>query len=139
MSRKTAKPAHVEPGLEEPFLPQEVTDLDRAFPARGVELTPRDEDIPQDFPNRSAWEFFASALFSSFVADIQLLPAEGIDPAKAWRHIEVCLGTFGTRHERKIAGIAFLLSRWFVAARWLYRADGKIREIDWPEFEDAEN
>ncbi|MGN7187003.1 hypothetical protein [Microbacterium enclense] len=100
--------------------PAEVTDVDIAFPARGPELTPAYETVSEEFKSqRNVWVrvaerwFFHGDPFDRF--DIYG-PVEGVDGDLAVRHLQVVLGTYGTKHQHKIAGAAFLLSLWFERA-----------------------
>ena len=99
-----------------PLLPVVVDDLDLAFPARGVELTPPAEVVPDGVPE--SWERFVSDVFMGLARDLQMVPADGIDPGAAWKHLDVVLGCFGTKHQDKIAGAAWLASLWFDAVIW---------------------
>lgn len=103
--------------------PSPTTDLDLAFPARGPELTPVD-DVPDDSEwARGEWEPLVNGLFAGTIdgPSLSLLPAGDIDAREAWDHLQVVLGTFGTKHEHKIRGAAWLFSRWFEAAIWTER------------------
>lgn len=99
--------------------PQEVSDVDIAFAARGGDLTPEMSEIPDEFQIRgngkTLWNkfvdrwFFQGDAFEKY--DLILNPE--VDGDKAMRHIAVVLKTFETKHERKTAGAAYLLSLWF--------------------------
>ena len=101
--------------------PAETTDLDVAFPARGDQLTPDFHSLPEEFRDwqTNPWCRIASALF--YEGDpgpegTSLALKAGIDPHQANRHLRCVLGTFSTKHEHKIAGAGYLLSRWFEPA-----------------------
>lgn len=97
--------------------PTEVSDIDIAFAARGPQLTPAYEDVPDDFKHgHSPEEAFISHWFANgdpFSAFDVYGPVDGVDGRKAVRHLQVVLGTFGTKHEHKISGAAYLMSLWF--------------------------
>lgn len=97
--------------------PHDVTDIDIAFAARGPELTPDYAEVPDRFKNgATAEEQFVNHWFfrgNPFEAFNLYGPVEGVDGDKAIRHLKVVLGTFGTKHEHKIAGAAYLVSLWF--------------------------
>ena len=107
--------------------PTEVTDADIAFPARGPELTPNYDELPDDFRcsnmrGRHEEVFIHFDLAKSlvfFYADgvpltdeIVFEFNEGITVDAVQRHVQVLVGTFGTKHEHKICGLAWLLSLW---------------------------
>ncbi len=46
-------------------------------------------------------------------ADWKALPKEGIDPRKAYRAIIETMGSWGIKHEAKVATTAYMLSEWF--------------------------
>lgn len=96
--------------------PEEVSEVDIAFPARGGALTPPWEDIPDEFKDSdNIWTEFVSHWFyrgDPFHA-YNVFTRPDVDPEKALRHLRVALGTFETKHEHKIAGVAWLVSRWF--------------------------
>lgn len=98
--------------LEELTQPSEVTDIDLAFPARGIELMPDLDIIPDEFQGNE-WNRFAEDWFMFGWPEQGLFPKEGVDPEKAVAHARVVLGCYGIKHEHKIAGVGFLLSLWF--------------------------
>lgn len=100
--------------------PHAVTDIEIAFAARGPELTPDYDVLPADFTrwNGNLWVEFAEHWFSlgdPFKAFDVTGPNPGIDGDAAIRHLRVVMGTWGTKHEHKIAGAAWLMSIWFTA------------------------
>ena len=103
------------------IMPQEVSDLDLVFPTRYRELLPRWEEIPEEFRdmnNRSKWMRLISDWFYCGLKSLRGKPKAGIDPQKAFRHIEACLRDWGPKHEHKFAGCAYLLSLWFEDVQW---------------------
>ena len=117
--------------------PTPVTDVDLAFPARGVELTPVYEAIPRKFRTEvwdNLWLNLFRDVFAGQADELQLLPAAGVDPDQAWRHLRVVMGTFGTKHEHKEIGWVWLASRWFCAARWKHQGmDYQVGEWSAPD------
>lgn len=103
-----------------------VSDADVAFPARGDEITPPMEEIPDEYKKRGSK---GSRLFADWFSrqvdweTLGLLPKEGVDAREAWRALQVIAGTFNTKHERKTAAMAYLLHEWFVDFAWT-RTDG---------------
>ena len=100
-------------------VPQDVDGITIAFPANvcGTLLPPRDI-LPDEF--RTGWHrdsnqwcklaetWFFSGLHGKFVTK------NGIDETKAIRHLSACMGSFEPKHEHKIGGVGWLMSRWFV-------------------------
>jgi hypothetical protein len=104
------------------YLPQEVSDLDLAFPTRHEELLPKWEDIPENFRNmndRSKWAQLVSDWFYYGLSKLEGKTKEGIDSTMAIRHIKAILGDWGPKHEHKMAGCAYLLSLWFEEITWI--------------------
>lgn len=100
--------------------PHAVEDVDIAFPARGPELTPSREELPEDMDGLRCWRDLSFALNIGTIdaTTVRLLPKEGIDAEEAWRHLLVAFRTFGTKIEDKLDGTAYLMSLWFDAAIW---------------------
>lgn len=93
--------------------PTPVTKVDLAFPAKGTELTPKREDVPKDYDRKDECERIVSSWFSKGLPpEVEFYMVEGIDGETAVNHLQVVLGTYGTRHQDKIAGAAWLLSLW---------------------------
>jgi hypothetical protein len=93
---------------------QEISELDLAFPARGVELMPDLDSVPAEFRDRSnPWHRFADEWFMHGWPDRGLFPLVEVSPEKAVRHVSVVLGCHGIKHEDKITGVAYMLSLWF--------------------------
>ena len=100
------------------ILPKELSAVEVAFPANVNHLLPAWESIPSEFKRfganqwtRLAAQWFFSGLPKETVAELK--PRDGIDKAKALRHVQACLGSFKPKHEHKEAGCAYLLSLWF--------------------------
>lgn len=93
---------------------QEVSDLDLAFPANVMHLTPAYKDISDDFKRNGKWnQIFNKWFFSGLPKETKFIPNEGVDASKAMRHIRCVMGSFQPKHEHKSAAISFLLSEWF--------------------------
>lgn len=98
------------------WLPQEISDLDNAFPARVSHLMPPMAEIPKEFCDwngQNKWQKLVSAWFFAGVKLGKVSPKEGIDTKKALRHIQTIMGSFEPKHEHKEAACAYLLSLWF--------------------------
>lgn len=96
--------------------PQEISDVDYAFPATVSHLMPKYEDIPSEFRNwnsRNKWMQMVADWFFCGLADLKMSPKERIDTEKALRHIGTIMGSFEPKHEHKEAACAYLLSLWF--------------------------
>lgn len=96
--------------------PQEISDIDLAFPATVSHLMPPMKEIPTEFKelNRSEkWQKLVSEWFFGGVKLGKITPKSGIDPTKALRHIRAIMGSFEPSHEHKEAACAYLLSVWF--------------------------
>jgi len=100
--------------------PVEVDDVTMAFPASVTQkyMIPY-SDIPDEYKNGNTDgnKFFCD-MFYAGVKDIEMIPKEGIDPDKAWRHIRSIAGSFEPKHEHKEACIAYLLEQWFSKLSW---------------------
>jgi hypothetical protein len=106
--------------LTEPYLPVEVTDVQMAFPADALERMPEWDAIPVSWRSEHTWQHrLWDDVFAFGLQSVSLLPVEGIDPEKAWRHIQSLVGSYAPKHEHKMASCAFLTSLWFLGARWL--------------------
>lgn len=123
--------------MPEPFLPQEMSDVDMAFGAasRIESIMPPAEKIPQGFlaetvftddhkilendKERKWRELFSGLFYGSIDATkVSFHPREGIDPEKAWKHILAIMGSWAPKHEYKVAACAYLLSLWYEDADW---------------------
>lgn len=111
--------------------PIEVSDVDLAFPARGVELVPKYDDLPKEFRDDSmcghgeARIYFdmVNALISHyhcgdpFPSGFKMELMEGVVSSKVDRHFRVVVMCYGLKHEHKVAGAAWLLSQWMKLER----------------------
>lgn len=110
----------------------EVSDIEIAFPTRAMEILPAMKDIPDEFVEVSScswdgkttrrcrngkpgsrWLEVISDWFFRGLKDVEWTPKPGVDPKKALRAIQACMGDWSPSHEHKEAGCAFLLSEWF--------------------------
>lgn len=100
--------------------PQPVTDVQLAFPA-GIVGTylPLMKELPEafrDYHGHNPWLAAAGQIFSVGIpTTTRIHLKEGVDGELALRHLRVCLGSYEPRHEHKIAGVGWLMSRWFDA------------------------
>jgi hypothetical protein len=98
--------------------PQVVDQITMAFPASvtGTLLPPRSE-IPEDFQrgwfNGHPWCDVVNKWFGEGLTGDEIVAKEGIDRTAAFRQLKACMGSFEPKHEDKIAGVAFLMSKWF--------------------------
>jgi hypothetical protein len=92
----------------------EVDDATVAFPAQVIgELLPPMADIPEEFPSRAEFEGVACRWFFLGLKKPVFYPKEGVDPKKAFRVLQACIGSYEPKHEHKITGVAYLMSEWF--------------------------
>lgn len=98
----------------ETFQPEDVSNLDMAFGGKIENLLPPYNAIPEQFKNGvTEWNRFFSDMFFAGIKSLELTPREGIDQAKALRHIRTISASFEPKHEHKEAGVAYLMSLWF--------------------------
>lgn len=90
---------------------QEIDVVDYAFPAQVRHLMP-----PYDASRRETW---GNRLFSDWfffgLASLQLVPKDGVDAAKALRHISAIMRSYEPKHEHKEQACAVLFEEWFEA------------------------
>lgn len=89
------------------------------FPAQVEHLMPLWEDIPEQYRrgHTKANQFF-QAIFIGGAQNTQLIPKEGIDPKKAWRHLTCICRSYQPKHEHKEAAFAYLVDTWFDEFNW---------------------
>lgn len=98
------------------LVPQEISTIDAAFPAKVAHLMPKYDEIPEEFRNfnhHNKWQNLVSTWFFEGIKIKELKPKDGIDAKKAMRHIGTILKSFEPKHEHKEAACAYLLSLWF--------------------------
>lgn len=98
-----------------------VDDVDVAFPARGVELAPAWEDIPEKFKreNTVGKRLFGVLFYGEpRTKTVEWHPKRGVDKNDACRVLAVIIGCFGLKHEHKEAAFAYLVDEWFDAVSW---------------------
>ena len=102
----------------------DVNDLELAFGGDTARLLPPYADIPDEFKHgHGTWNQLVSAWFFRGIADLKLMPKDGVDQKKALRHIRAVMVSFDPKHEHKEAGCAFLFSQWFTSATWTARGE----------------
>jgi hypothetical protein len=107
--------------------PTEIDAVTAAFPGSVRHLMPDYRELDEKY--RRHYGTWANKLFSDwFFCGITsldgLVPKEGIDKAKALRHIRAVMGSFEPKHEHKEAACAFLFDKWFESTSKWERADG---------------
>lgn len=98
------------------FMPMETTGLERAFPTDVSRLLPcKYEEIPREFTmgGQNTWAKFQATWFFHGIKGLSVEPKEGIDAAKALKHLACIQGTYELKHEHKTAFVAYLASLWF--------------------------
>ena len=102
--------------------PQELLDMDVAFGPKsengGIDkLLPLWEDIPEDFQCERVevkkWIQMVNDMFFNSIEIKNIVMKEGIDQRMATRHMRCILHSYEPSHERKTAGVAYLMSLWF--------------------------
>lgn len=102
----------------------EVSPVDIAFPARGAQIAPPLCEIPEPFfaGGTKGHRFFSDWFFARVDwSRVGMLPKEGVDPAAAFRVLEVVVGTRAIKQEHKEAAVSYLLHEWFEDFRWATR------------------
>jgi hypothetical protein len=94
--------------------PKAVTDVEIAFGGNMEELLPPAEVIPEEFwKGETKWNKLAEAIFYGRKTNFVIHERENIDVHFAARHIRAILASFEPKHEHKMAGCAYLLSRFY--------------------------
>lgn len=91
----------------------EVDDAARVFGGIEEGMMPSPEQIKPFMNGRSKGSELFNDLFYSGVDGLALVPRDGVDAEKAWRHIQTIMGSFAPKHEIKTASVAFLFNEWF--------------------------
>lgn len=111
-----------EAALRKPYLPQQIDDLEIAFPAHAMALMPAMEDIPAEFKNSSSpWVTFQGVWFAAGLSEhFSFVPAEvngeRLKGPMIVRHLTAIQKSFAPKHEHKMAAVAYLSSLWMEAA-----------------------
>lgn len=93
----------------------DVTTVDQVFAGdKALEIMPKWEDIPDDFPNRRKWEKVMNDWFFLGLKNARWMPKEGVETKKALAAIVTVMRSFAPKHEHKQAAVAFMLSEWFL-------------------------
>lgn len=111
--------------------PEAVTKVDLAFPARGMDLKPGLEECPPDFEEDRIYAGLFIDTFMGKTGNLELIPAEDIDPQVAYDHLRVVIGCYAFKHQDKERLWCWLASQWFPAFR--YQRDDTLVEHNWPQ------
>ena len=95
--------------------PTDVDAVDLAFPGSVHHLMPKYDDIYEEYDRGSKWSnrLFSDWFFRGIESVDGLVVRDGIDKAKALRHIKTVMGSFEPKHEHKEAACAYLFDKWF--------------------------
>jgi len=96
--------------LQPPYEQQEVSEALTMFPGDVMHLMPEYRSVEVEDKWR---ELQREWFFKGLPKNLQLYPKDGIDPEKAFRHIQCIQGSFQPKHEHKEEAVAFLLGHWF--------------------------
>jgi hypothetical protein len=108
-------------GIHDRFrVPSPVTEVDKVFPSRGATLIPSEHEMPKEFAMGSGRHPAAMFLRTlRWTPGIQEVPVDQLPPFKAeiereaaLDHLHVVNGCRSISQQHKVAGIAFLLSKW---------------------------
>lgn len=105
-------PEPLEDGFDHPTV---IPDVLYAFPGHLERLLPPWDEIPDDFKNvRNPWLRFVSLWFrKGWPEEPKLYEHPNVPGEMAFRHAHTIMKSFEPSHEHKVAGVAWLLSRWF--------------------------
>ena len=93
--------------------PSPVTDIEMAFPAQHVvdRLLPPFEEIPEEFVReRNKWCQLVSGWFFSGLKHLPPVKPE-FDLNEVTRHLSAVMASFAPKHEHKIAGVGYMISK----------------------------
>ncbi len=109
--------------------PSGIDDVTAVFPGSIRHLMPAYNELEAKYrQNYGTWgsKLFSDWFFCGITSSDGLVPREGIDKAKALRHISAVMRSFEPKHEHKEAACAFLFDQWFDGERSNWeRADGR--------------
>lgn len=92
----------------------DVTKVDTVFGGdKALEIMPKWEDIPKDYPNRMKWKQVMSDWFFRGMKNAKWTPKAGVKTSKALAAVATVLRSFAPEHEHKEAAVAYMLSEWF--------------------------
>jgi hypothetical protein len=88
------------------------------------------DTVPEDFKyGKTKWNMLFNDWFYSGISELRFVKREGIDPEKAYDHIQALIKSFGSKHEHKEAGVAYLLSQYFKDVSYR-KKDGTLIEFE---------
>lgn len=93
--------------------PAEFSSVDMVFPTTVRGYLPEYATLPEEFKRPNKWESVISTWFYEGLKGATFVPRDGINKTDALKHIGYCLGSWEPKHEHKMAGCAYLLSKWF--------------------------
>lgn len=98
--------------------PKDVTNGGIAFGLENIdEYLPTWDEIPDYFKNNWIKPSVASQWFYEGLKDAEFFPRQGMDRNKALQHVKAVLRSWEPKHERKMAGVEYLLSLFFEKIR----------------------
>ena len=101
-------------GYDQPLV---IDDVLYAFPGHLDKLLPEWDAIPEEFkghPKTNMWVDFTRKWFcGGWPEDMRIYTRPDVEGEDAFRHAHTIMKSFEPKHEHKIAGVAWLLSRWF--------------------------
>lgn len=98
---------------------QAVNDVDLAYGGVMKKLLPEAKAIPKEFwdHDNPLAELVAQWFFRGLDGSTDFISKEGVDAAKAMRHIAAIMRSWEPSHEHKTAGCAYLLAEWLEDVR----------------------
>lgn len=94
--------------------PVAVTDNDMVWGARTDELLPMWDELPEEFQkyNYNKYCSAASSMFFEGLAKSGVTVKPEFNEDEVLRHLLTILRSFQPKHEHKIAGVGYLISKW---------------------------
>jgi hypothetical protein len=108
--------------------PAEIDAATAAFPASVRNLMPDYKTLCDEWDkcggdHQWSYRLFADWFYWGINSTDGLIPREGIDKAKALRHIRAVMGSFEPKHEHKEMGVSWLFNKWFEpTSKWERKA-----------------
>ena len=91
----------------------EMKGVDVAF--GNIDHLPLMKDIPKEFIHgNTKWNKVQRDWFFKGITTDKLIPKEGVDLNKAVKALAAIQCSFAPSHEHKEAGVAYLMSEWFI-------------------------